>query len=114
MHTRTKSRAAIGQYKLGRLLGQGEFGKVKFAEDTHGGGAVAIKLIDKTSIQQQGLAMQVKREIVALRRVRHPNVLKLHKVLSTSSHICLVLELLDGGEMYDVVVGAAGASQTRA
>ena len=111
MHTRTKSRAAIGQYKLGRLLGQGEFGKVKFAEDTHGGGAVAIKLIDKTSIQQQGLAMQVKREIVALRRVRHPNVLKLHKVLSTSSHICLVLELLDGGEMYDVVVGAAGASQ---
>ena len=62
MHTRTKSRAAIGQYKLGRLLGQGEFGKVKYAEDTHGGGAVAIKLIDKTSIQQQGLAMQVKRE----------------------------------------------------
>ena len=42
----------VGKYQVGKTLGEGTFGKVKFALNTESEEAVAIKVLDKERIQQ--------------------------------------------------------------
>ncbi|KAG8062802.1 hypothetical protein GUJ93_ZPchr0003g17526 [Zizania palustris] len=101
----TKSKAAknggplLGKYELGRLLGRGTFAKVYHARSLAGGEAVAIKVLDKIELAAAGMATRVLREVTAMRRLRHPNVLRLHEVLATRSKMYLVMELAPGGDL---------------
>ena len=47
----------VGKYELGRTLGEGTFGKVKYALDTETNEAVAIKVLEKDKIQKQVLTL---------------------------------------------------------
>lgn len=47
------------KYEIGRALGEGTFGKVKYATNVETGVAVAIKILDKEKIQQLSLGNQV-------------------------------------------------------
>jgi len=40
-------------------------------------------------------------EIEILKTVDHPNVVKLMDVYEDERHICLVMELMEGGELFD-------------
>ncbi|EHA8588248.1 CBL-interacting protein kinase 23 [Cocos nucifera] len=46
----TVGRTRVGKYELGRTLGEGTFGKVKFARKVETGESVAIKILDKEKI----------------------------------------------------------------
>lgn len=50
---------------------------------------------------------RVAREIKILKRVRHPNVIQLYEVIDTPTAILLVMEHLDGGELFDCACGVA-------
>ncbi|CAD6267107.1 unnamed protein product [Miscanthus lutarioriparius] len=45
------------------------------------------------------MAPRVLREVTAMRRLHHPNVLRLHEVLATRARIYLVMELAPGGDL---------------
>jgi len=49
----------LGKYELGRTLGEGNFGKVKFAKDTVSGHSFAVKIIDKSRIADLNFSLQV-------------------------------------------------------
>lgn len=49
----------LGKYELGRTLGEGNFGKVKFAKDTVSGQPFAVKIIDKSRISHLNFSLQV-------------------------------------------------------
>ena len=49
----------VGKYQIGKTLGEGTFGKVKFAINTETGESVAIKVLDKEKIQKQSMGAQV-------------------------------------------------------
>ena len=49
----------VGKYQIGKTLGEGTFGKVKFAMNTETGESVAIKVLDKEKIQKQSMGAQV-------------------------------------------------------
>ena len=53
----------VGVYELGRTLGEGTFGKVKWARNTETGEENAIKILDKANILKQGMAEQIKKEV---------------------------------------------------
>ncbi|KAL3616233.1 CBL-interacting protein kinase [Castilleja foliolosa] len=91
------------KYELGRLLGQGTFGKVHFARSVQTGQSVAIKVIDKEKITRVGIINQIKREISIMRLVRHPNIIHLHEVMATKTKIYFVMECAKGGELFDKV-----------
>ncbi|KAL5206803.1 hypothetical protein ABZP36_035012 [Zizania latifolia] len=104
MDARSKSRSSgtplLGKYELGRLLGRGTFAKVYLARSVAGGEAVAVKVIDKAEVMgTAGMAPRVLREVAAMRRLRHPHVLRLHEVLATRARIYLVMELAPGGDL---------------
>ena len=90
----------LGRYELGRLLGHGTFAKVYHARHADTGEAVAIKVLDKEKALRNGLVPHIKREIAILRRVRHPNIVRLYEVMATKSKIYFVMEYVRGGELF--------------
>uniref|UniRef100_R7W973 Protein kinase domain-containing protein n=1 Tax=Aegilops tauschii TaxID=37682 RepID=R7W973_AEGTA len=86
----------LGKYELGRLLGRGTFAKVYHARSLVGGEAVAIKVLDKPELAATaGMDARVLGEVSAMRRLRHPNVLRLHEVLATRSKVAPPLMLVE-------------------
>ncbi|KAG8086093.1 hypothetical protein GUJ93_ZPchr0010g10957 [Zizania palustris] len=93
----------LGRYELGKILGHGTFAKVYQARNADTGETVAIKVLDKEKALRHGLVSHIKREIAILRRVRHPNIVRLFEVMATKSKIYFVMELVRGGELFSRV-----------
>nr|XP_043630554.1 CBL-interacting serine/threonine-protein kinase 7-like [Erigeron canadensis] len=91
----------LNKYQLTRLLGRGSFAKVylgrSLTDDTT---SVAVKVIEKPATADPSMEPRLVREVRAMRRLNHPNILKLHEVLATKSKIYLVMELAAGGELF--------------
>lgn len=66
----------------------------------------ACKIIDKRLIEDrfQGMMDQFQTEIEALRNLNHPNIIHLLDVFITEEKIFIVMELMEGGELFDYVV----------
>ncbi|KAJ8768121.1 hypothetical protein K2173_021061 [Erythroxylum novogranatense] len=94
----------VGKYEVGRTIGEGTFAKVKFAKNTETRGNVAIKVLAKSTILKHKMVDQIKREISIMKIVRHPNIVRLHEVLSSHTKIYIVLEFVTGGELFDRIV----------
>jgi len=100
MEKNQDSQLIMGRYRLGRLLGCGTFAKVYKAHKVATGEAVAVKVLDKDAVHRSGMAEKVKTEVDVMRRVRHPNVVRLHEVMATRSRIYFVMEYASGGELF--------------
>ena len=96
----------VGKYEIGKTLGEGTFGKVKYAVNSETNEQVAIKILSKAQIQQQNMGAQIKKEITIMKKVAHANVVELKEVLASKSNIFLVLEFIQGGELFDKIVRA--------
>ncbi|KAJ7955329.1 Non-specific serine/threonine protein kinase [Quillaja saponaria] len=91
----------LGKYELGRTLGEGNFGKVKLANNIESGQPFAVKIIEKSKIVNLNVTDQIKREIATLKLLKHPNVVRLYEVLASKTRIYMVLEYVNGGELFD-------------
>ncbi|XP_058737137.1 CBL-interacting protein kinase 18-like [Vicia villosa] len=98
-----KGKVLMQKYELGRLLGQGTFAKVYHARNLVTGVSVAIKVVDKEKVLKVGMVEQIKREISAMKLVRHPNVVELYEVMATKTKIFIIMEYAKGGELFDKV-----------
>ncbi|MFQ6652490.1 hypothetical protein Gotur_024327 [Gossypium turneri] len=90
----------FGKYEIGKLLGCGAFAKVYHARNVRTGQSVAIKAVSKQKVVKGGFMEQVKREIAIMRRLRHPNIVKLIEVLATKAKVYFVMEFAKGGELF--------------
>ena len=96
----------IGKYEVGKTIGEGSFGKVKLATDTLTDTLCAVKIIDRDIMQADDeIAGQINREIAVMKMLKHPNIVQLREVMSSSSKLYLVVELCSGGELFDIVLG---------
>ncbi|CAI9097173.1 OLC1v1033537C1 [Oldenlandia corymbosa var. corymbosa] len=93
----------LGKYEVGKLLGCGAFAKVYHGRDIRTGKSVAIKAVSKHKVVHGNLTAHVKREISIMRRLRHPNIVRLLEVLATKSKIYFVMEFAKGGELFNKV-----------
>ncbi|KAI8997310.1 hypothetical protein BDB01DRAFT_770602 [Pilobolus umbonatus] len=94
----------FGPYLLLQTMGEGEFGKVKFAIEIKSGQEVAIKLIRKDSIDSSSRMTKVEREISVLRILNHPFIVKLYDVIETEKYIGIILQCATGGELFDYIL----------
>eukprot|EP00607_Mallomonas_marina_P006248 CAMPEP_0182437152 /NCGR_PEP_ID=MMETSP1167-20130531/84846_1 /TAXON_ID=2988 /ORGANISM="Mallomonas Sp, Strain CCMP3275" /LENGTH=455 /DNA_ID=CAMNT_0024629957 /DNA_START=152 /DNA_END=1519 /DNA_ORIENTATION=- len=104
----------VGKYELFRTLGEGTFGKVKYAVNTETNEAVAIKVLDKEKIQKQNMGAQIKKEISIMKMVRHTYVVGMKEVLASRTKIFIVLELVTGGELFDKIVNEGRFGEEKA
>lgn len=48
--------------------------------------------------------VQLKREISTMKLIKHPNVVEIIEVMASKTKIYIVLELVNGGELFDKIV----------
>ncbi|ERN08247.1 hypothetical protein AMTRI_Chr09g37960 [Amborella trichopoda] len=97
------TRTRVGKYELGRTLGEGSFAKVKFARNVDTGDCVAIKVVDKEQVLKHKMVEQIKREISTMKLIKHPNVVQLFEVMASKTKIYIVIEFVEGGELFDKI-----------
>jgi len=82
------------RFEMKEMLGEGTYGQVVLARDKLTNQHRAIKKI-KLEFAQEGVPATALREISLLKNCDHPNVIRLYEVLSSSSLLFLVFEVLD-------------------
>ncbi|XP_074603309.1 MAP/microtubule affinity-regulating kinase 3-like isoform X2 [Brevipalpus obovatus] len=93
----------IGRYRLSKTIGKGNFAKVKLGKHMPTGIEVAIKIIDKSVLNQSSL-QKLFREVRIMKMLDHPNIVKLYQVIETEKTLYLVMEYASGGEVFDYLV----------
>ncbi|XP_076958803.1 SNF1-related protein kinase catalytic subunit alpha KIN10-like [Bidens hawaiensis] len=89
----------LSNYKVGETLGIGAFGKVKVATHILTGIRVAIKILVRQSIDEE----KARREINIMRILSHPHIVRLFEVIETGKKLYLVMEYMNGGELFDYI-----------
>ncbi|KZV34824.1 calcium-dependent protein kinase 24-like [Dorcoceras hygrometricum] len=93
------------RYKFGKELGRGEFGITYECMDNDNGENVACKKISKSKLRTEIDVEDVRREVEIMRHLpKHPNIVSYKDVYEDKEAIYLVMELCEGGELFDRIV----------
>eukprot|EP01091_Cochliopodium_minus_P009648 TRINITY_DN2417_c0_g1_i1.p1 TRINITY_DN2417_c0_g1~~TRINITY_DN2417_c0_g1_i1.p1 ORF type:complete len:446 (-),score=129.83 TRINITY_DN2417_c0_g1_i1:26-1363(-) len=95
-----QNKKVIGNYVLGKTIGEGKFGKVKYAFNKMNAKSYAIKLLDKKRLLKDQMMDKIKREIKIMQSLKHPNIIEMKEVFVNSESIYLVMDLAEGGEIF--------------
>ncbi|KAH7925073.1 Pkinase-domain-containing protein [Leucogyrophana mollusca] len=106
----------IGQWVIGECVGKGASGRVRIAKHRHTGQLAAVKILPLQPIMNSraSLATQqaksekqrlgIDREIIMMKLMNHPNILRIYDVFEGEKELYLVLEYVEGGELFDFLV----------
>ncbi|XVF09165.1 hypothetical protein REPUB_Repub07fG0068100 [Reevesia pubescens] len=99
-------RTRIGdKYILGRELGRGEFGITYLCTDRETREGLACKSISKRKLRTAVDIEDVRREVAIMSTLpEHPNIVKLKATYEDNENVHLVMELCEGGELFDRIV----------
>uniref|UniRef100_A0A8C1ZPK7 Serine/threonine-protein kinase DCLK2 n=1 Tax=Cyprinus carpio TaxID=7962 RepID=A0A8C1ZPK7_CYPCA len=92
------------RYKVGRMIGDGNFAVVRECVERSTGRAYALKIINKSKCR--GKEHMIQNEVSILRRVKHPNIVLLIEEMDTYSELYLVMELVKGGDLFDAITSS--------
>ena len=93
------------RYDLGRELGRGEFGVTYLCQDRETKEELACKSISKKKLRTAIDIEDVRREVEIMRLLpKHPNVVSLKDTYEDDNAVHLVMELCEGGELFDRIV----------
>ena len=101
----SKGQILGGQFILGEEIGKGTFGLVKTATHIITGEKVAVKMLYKEKIlKDESERKRLEKEIKILKILRHRNIVQLYNVFQTSSTIFLVMEYIQGKELFEIII----------
>ncbi|CAF3583897.1 unnamed protein product [Rotaria socialis] len=92
----------IGFYRIFKDIGLGSFSRVKLGRHLLAHEKVAIKILDKTKIDEKTQRLLL-REITSMERLYHPNIIRLYEVIETPKDIYIVTEYASGGDLYTCI-----------
>jgi 5'-AMP-activated protein kinase, catalytic alpha subunit len=93
----------IDYYKIGKVIGKGAFGKVNLAIHRLTTRFLALKSINKTFMSDENSHKKVIQEYQILKKVRHPNIVRLYEKFENEQHIVYVMEVCGGGDLLTYV-----------
>lgn len=93
------------RFKFGKELGRGEFGITYQCVDKETGENLACKKISKSKLRTEIDVEDVRREVEIMRHLpKHPNIVSYRAAYEDKEAIYLVMELCEGGELFDRIV----------
>ncbi|XP_057791958.1 calcium-dependent protein kinase 10-like isoform X2 [Salvia miltiorrhiza] len=103
------------KYVLGRELGRGEFGVTYLCTDRETREALACKSISKKKLRTAVDVEDVRREVAIMSSLpEHANIVKMRAAYEDSEAVHLVMELCEGGELFDRIVARGHYSERAA
>ncbi|XP_048189546.1 LOW QUALITY PROTEIN: serine/threonine-protein kinase DCLK2 [Perognathus longimembris pacificus] len=100
----SESSTLLEKYRIGKVIGDGNFAVVKECVDRSTGKEFALKIIDKAKCC--GKEHLIENEVSILRRVKHPNIIMLVEEMETATELFLVMELVKGGDLFDAITSS--------
>lgn len=101
----TESTPIAGRYQIGRYIGGGGMGDVFTGTDTLTGETVAIKKLRAGGAGDfSQMVERFTREGEALRRLNHPNIVKVLAAIHEGSQHFLIMEFVPGGSLADLLL----------
>ncbi|KAI7745508.1 hypothetical protein M8C21_004493 [Ambrosia artemisiifolia] len=92
-------------YVLGKEMGRGEFGIIYMCTHKSTGEVFACKSISKNKLTSRVDIEDVRREVEIMKHMPpHPNIVSLKDTYEDDSAVHLVMELCEGGELFDQIV----------
>ena len=89
------------KYEISKNLGKGAYGRVLEVRNKITGEFRACKQLPKIKISN---VEKIQREISILKKVDHPNIIKLYEVFEDDKYIYLIMEQCKGGELFDKII----------
>jgi serine/threonine protein kinase len=100
-------------YTFGDKLGEGSFGIVFGVIQNSSGHPFALKQIERAKLAPEDDA-SVKSEVHILSNLHHPNIVALLDFYIDPEHYYMVMERVDGGELFDRIVSKSFYSEKQA
>uniref|UniRef100_A0A3Q2CHM4 non-specific serine/threonine protein kinase n=1 Tax=Cyprinodon variegatus TaxID=28743 RepID=A0A3Q2CHM4_CYPVA len=94
----------IGNYRLLKTIGKGNFAKVKLGRHILTGREVSRGAAKDEWAEYVSWVKELFREVRIMKGLNHPNIVKLFEVLETEKTLYLVMEYASGGEVFDYLV----------
>jgi serine/threonine-protein kinase len=86
----------LGPYRLGAKLGQGGMGAVFVGHDEDSGETAAIKVLSPALATEEGFRARFESEIESLKKLRHPNIVRLFGYGEQDEYLYYAMELIEG------------------
>jgi serine/threonine protein kinase len=96
----------LARYTLGEQIGTGASSTVWKCREISSGAQRAAKVIDlrPLKLRSQFSMDRVRREVDIMRRLRHPNIIRLFETFESSEQLIMVLEYAPGVELFDAII----------
>ncbi|XP_044875522.1 serine/threonine-protein kinase DCLK2 isoform X2 [Mauremys mutica] len=98
------SSTVLEKYRVGKVIGDGNFAVVKECIERATGKEFALKIIDKAKCC--GKEHLIENEVSILRQVKHTNIIMLIEEMDTPTELYLVMELVKGGDLFDAITSS--------
>jgi len=98
------------KYHIRHVVGDGNFAVVRLCYSRITRKEYAVKIIDKAKCQ--GKEHMIESEISILSAIAHPNIIQLHEVFDFSSEKYLVMEYVQGGDLFDAIAADIKYNET--
>lgn len=101
-------------------------GRVRIARHSKTGQYAAVKIVSKQMILNSRMSLRnmegeaerilhgIEREIVIMKLIEHPNIMHLYDVWETSTELFLILEYVEGGELFEYLCNKGRLSTSEA
>lgn len=101
------------RYHLDVVLGQGSYSVVKLGTRVSDGKKVAVKIVTRRKLSKEDeLSIKVEADLLLL--LDHPNIVKAIDFFEENDHFYVVLEYLEGGELFERLVEKAVYTEAEA
>ncbi|XP_077299039.1 spaghetti-squash activator isoform X2 [Arctopsyche grandis] len=88
-------------YELLSEVGRGKFGTVYHCKEKATGLELAAKFV---AINRRDDRRNVEREVDVMRQLQHPRLIQLYDAFDSGKMMCVILELITGGELFERVI----------
>lgn len=100
LYASDNKKVTVDDFELLKVIGKGNFAKVMQVRKKDTGKVMAMKILNKEALKQRDQIEHTKTERRVLETIEHPFLVKLLYSFQTADKLYMVMEFINGGELF--------------